>query len=176
MTTALAVGLCAATAWLYWPACDNGFVNFDDEQYVTENPDVLGGLRPAAVRWAATAVFASNWHPLTWWSLQLDAELFGSGPRGFHRTNVLLHAANAALVLVALAALTGCPGRSAVVAVLFAVHPQHVESVAWVAERKDVLAAFFFLLGAALYPRYAVAPSVGRMAPVAAALALGLMA
>jgi protein O-mannosyl-transferase len=141
--------LFVATAALYWPACDYGFVNFDDDIYVSANPEVLGGLRPGGMRWAVTTNHDANWHPLTWWSLQCDAELFGPGPRGFHRTNVLLHAVNAALLFLTLHALTASVWRAAAVAALFALHPQHVESVAWVSERKDSLSAFFFLLAGA---------------------------
>jgi tetratricopeptide (TPR) repeat protein len=171
-----AVALFLVTAALYWPACDNAFVNLDDNEYVTANPNVLGGLSPDGLTWAATTHHAANWHPLTWWSLQLDAQLFGSGPLGFHRTNVLFHAANAALLFLALDILTGFAWRSAAVALLFGVHPQHVESVAWVAERKDVLSGFFFLLTLLLYARYALAPTKGRMIAVVVTLALGLAA
>ena len=173
---ALAAVLFVATAALYWPACRNGFVNFDDDEYVTSTPEVLGGLRPDGIVWALTAKRAANWHPVTWWSLQADAELFGTGPDGFHRTNVLLHATNTALLFLTLYALTGAVGRAFLVAVLFAVHPQHVESVAWVSERKDVLSAFFFLLTLLLYVRYVTAPTRGRMVAVGVALALGLAA
>ncbi|MGL6096206.1 MAG: tetratricopeptide repeat protein, partial [Fimbriiglobus sp.] len=173
---AIAAGLFVAAAVLYWPAVGFQFVNFDDPGYVTGNPRVLGGLSPAGVAWAFSATAESNWHPLTWLSLQLDATLFGPGPAGFHRTNVLFHAANAALLYVVLRRLTGAVGRSAAVALLFAVHPLHVESVAWVSERKDVLSVFFGLLGMWAYARYAEDPSGRRMAGVAGLLALSLMA
>jgi tetratricopeptide (TPR) repeat protein len=172
----LAGGLFAATAALYWPACDHEFVNYDDDIYVSANPEVLGGLRPVGLWWAVTTNHDANWHPLTWWSLQSDAELFGPGPRGFHRTNVLWHAVNAALLFLTLHGLTRSVWRAAAVAALFAVHPQHVESVAWVSGRKDVLSTFFFLVTILLYTRYAAAPSAGRMVAVAIALALGLTA
>jgi tetratricopeptide (TPR) repeat protein len=172
----VAGGLFAGTAFLYWPACEHGFVNYDDDAYVTDNPEVLGGLRAGGMLWALTSNHASNWHPLTWWSLQCDAALFGSGPRGFHRTNVLFHSANAVLLLLALHALTGSVWRAAIVAFFFAVHPQHVESVAWVSERKDVLSTFFFLLTLLIYSWYVAAPSVSRMVAVAGTMALGLAA
>jgi tetratricopeptide (TPR) repeat protein len=155
-------------------ACD--FVNFDDFTYVVRNPQVKGGLSSAGVRWAFTTSRAANWHPLAWLSLQLDATLFGPGPLGFHLTNVLLHAANAALLFLALRSLTGAYRRSAAVALLFAVHPLRAESVAWVSERKDVLSAAFGLLALAAYAGYARAPSLRRYLPVVAALALSLMA
>ncbi len=155
-------------------ACD--FVNFDDFTYVIRNAQVKDGLSAAGVRWAFTTSRAANWHPLAWLSLQLDATLFGPGPLGFHLTNVLLHAANAALLFLALRALTGAFWRSAAVALLFAVHPLRVESVAWVSERKDVLSAAFGLLALAAYAGYARAPSLRRYLAVVAALLLSLLA
>ena len=164
------------TAALYWEACGNAFVSFDDGEYVYENPMVLNGLRGDGVKWALTTNHAGNWHPLTWASLQLDAQLFGPAAAGFHRTNVLLHALNAALVFLALEAMSGAVWQSALVAAIFAVHPLRVESVAWVAERKDVLSAFLFLLTLLAYVRYAAAPSIGRYSLVAIVFALALMA
>src|SRR5262245_4001933 len=101
------LALAAAAAALYAPACGNGFVDYDDNQYVFLNPHVQAGLTPAGVVWAFTTAHASNWHPLTWLSLQLDATLYGVGPRGFHFTNVFLHAANTLLLFLALRSLTG---------------------------------------------------------------------
>ena len=118
---------------------DCGFINFDDKYYVTENKHVTNGLTVDGACWAFTAYVPFYWHPLTWLSLQLDASLWWPNPWGFLLTNVLLHAANAALVFLALRTLTGAFWRSAAVALLFAVHPLRVESVAWVTERKDVL-------------------------------------
>jgi hypothetical protein len=172
----LAPLLFGLTAILYWPACGNGFVNYDDPDYVTKNPDVLKGIRSDGLTWALTTWHAGNWHPLTWVSLQLDASLFGPAAAGFHRTNVLLHAASAALLFLALHALTGTVWRSALVAALFAVHPLHVESVAWVSERKDVLSGLFFMLTLLAYARYAAAPTAGRYVLVVLATGLGVMA
>ncbi|MGL6096056.1 MAG: tetratricopeptide repeat protein, partial [Fimbriiglobus sp.] len=132
----VALALAVGTAVLFWPAVGFQFVNFDDNDYVYDNPHVLGGLTAGNVEWALTTRACANWHPLTWLSLQLDATLFGCGPRGFHLTNVVLHAINAAGVFLVLTRLTGSPARSAAAAVLFAVHPLRVESVAWVSERK----------------------------------------
>jgi Flp pilus assembly protein TadD len=128
------------------PALRCGFVNFDDPFYVSKTPPVRGGLSWEGTRWAFTTFRVANWHPLTWLSLQLDASVWGTEPWGFHLTSVLLHAANAALLFLALRALTGAFWRSAAVALLFAVHPLRAESVAWVAERKDVLSALFGFL------------------------------
>src|SRR6516225_4255082 len=151
------IGLCLAalTGLAFAPAFGSDFVNFDDPFYVTKNPWVLRGVSPGGVAYAFTTHDTENSHPLTWLSLQLDATLFGPGPRGFHRTNVLLHAANAALLFLTLRSLTGAFWRSAAVALLFAVHPLRVESVAWVTERKDVLSVFFGLLALRAYAGYA---------------------
>src|SRR5947208_3668191 len=131
--------LVLGTLAVYGGALSNEFVNYDDPDYVTANPNVQAGLTKASVRWAFTTTRASNWHPLTWLSLQLDYQLFRLRPWGFHLTSLLLHCANALLLFVVLDGMTGMVWRSAVVAALFAWHPLHVESVAWVAERKDVL-------------------------------------
>jgi Tfp pilus assembly protein PilF len=168
--------LAAVTFAVFAPALGCDFVNFDDPDYVTRNSYVMRGLTADGVRWAFTAFHTYNWHPLTWLSLQLDSTLWGPGPRGFHRTNVLLHAANAALLFLALRGLTGAFWRSAAVALLFAVHPLRVESVAWVSERKDVLCACFGLLALWAYAGYARRPSAPRYGAVLAAFALSLLA
>jgi len=149
----LAIGLGILTLLLYWPATHADFINYDDPDYVTTNPAVLGGLTLNHIAWAFTTSDTANWHPLTWLSLMLDATLFGPQSAGFHFTNVALHALNAVLLFGLLLRLTGARWRSALVAALFAWHPLHVESVAWVAERKDVLStclgflALWFYLG-----------------------------
>lgn len=150
------------------------FVNFDDHEYVVDNPHVHGGLRPEGVSWALTTYHHFNWHPLTWLSLQLDHQLYGLSPRGYHATNVLLHAANAVLLFLFLRRTTGAPWPSAAVAGLFALHPLHAESVAWVTERKDVLSTFFWFLTLIAYARYAERPGVGRYLAALACFALGL--
>jgi Flp pilus assembly protein TadD len=129
-------------------------VNYDDETYVTHNTDVAQGLTPNGVLWALMTTEASNWHPLTWLSLQLDATVFGISPFGFHLTNVLLHAASTLLLFGVLRSMTDCTWPSAFVAALFGLHPLHVESVAWVAERKDVLSTFLGVLTIWAYQRY----------------------
>jgi tetratricopeptide (TPR) repeat protein len=132
-----------------------GFVNFDDDGYFSANYHVRAGLTWSGVSWAFRTGYASNWHPLTWLSFMLDAQLFGTGPVGPHLTNVILHAINAMLLFLLLKRLTGTLWPSAWVAALFAIHPLHVESVAWVSERKDVLSGLFFMLTLLMYARYA---------------------
>jgi tetratricopeptide (TPR) repeat protein len=176
--THLAVSLCLAvlTCLTFGPALDHDFLRaFDDQEYVTENPNVLGGLSWGPAGWAFTTFHAGNWHPLTWLSLQADATLFGSGPTGFHRTNVLLHATSAVLLFLALCRMTGALWPCAATAALFALHPLRAESVAWVAERKDVLSGFFWMLTLLAYAWYVERPGWRRYLLVMAAFALGLM-
>ena len=175
-TALLALSVFAVTALVFWPASDFAFLNYDDDDYVTKNPFVGGGLTWEGVRWAFTSGHASNWHPLTWLSHMLDVELFGLDPGGHHATSVLLHALNGALCFLALAALTRAAAPSLVAALLFALHPLRVESAAWVAERKDLLAGTFFFLTLWAYARYARAPGRARHLLVGASLALGLCA
>jgi Tfp pilus assembly protein PilF len=137
--------LAATTLIVFWPVTRCGFLNYDDPDYFTSNPHVLSGLTSANFIWAFTTGHASNWHPLTWLSLMLDAQIFGKNPFGPHLTNLLFHAANTALLFLLLRKLTAATWRSAFVAALFALHPLHVESVAWISERKDVLSTFFAL-------------------------------
>jgi Tfp pilus assembly protein PilF len=152
---AICLLLALVTLVVWWPVVHCDFVNYDDPGYFSENPHVLGGLSWANAVWAFSTADAGNWHPLTWLSLMLDAELFGPGPMGPHSVNLLLHTANTLLVFLLLRRMTMATWRSALVAALFALHPLHVESVAWVSERKDVLSAFFGLLALLAYARYA---------------------
>ncbi len=147
--------IAGGTLWVYWPARNFAFVNYDDDEYVYDNTNVQSGLTAKSVRWAFTSMDAANWHPLTWLSLMLDRDLFGNDPGGYHLTNVCLHVANALLLFLVLAAATGAQWRSALVSFLFALHPLHVESVAWISERKDVLSTFFLLLSLWTYVAYA---------------------
>lgn len=140
------LALAALTAVVYAPVRHFDFVQVDDPAYVTENPHVLRGLTPEGIAWAFTTGDAANWHPVTWLSHMLDVQLFGVAAGPHHLTNVLLHMANTLLLFGLLVQLTGAVWRSALVAALFAVHPLHVESVAWVAERKDVLSTLFWML------------------------------
>jgi protein O-mannosyl-transferase len=170
------VVLMVATLAVFWRGGSNDFVSFDDWDYVYQNVHVQSGLTPANIRWAFTESYAANWHPLTWLSHMADCQLYGLNPHGHHFTNILLHTANTALLFLLLSGLTGACWRSAFVAALFALHPLHVESVAWIAERKDVLSTFFFLLTLLAYGRYVSRPAVGRYLAVLAAFAAGLMA
>jgi Flp pilus assembly protein TadD len=163
------------TVALYCPALRHGFVNYDDDRYVTDNPRVQAGLRWDTISWAFTASEQANWHPLTWISHALDCQLFQLHAEGHHLTSLLLHALNVLLLFLVLQWFTGSAGRSFFVAALFAVHPLNVESVAWVAERKSVLSMLFFLLALAAYGRYVKKPAVGRYLAVAGLFAAGLM-
>jgi tetratricopeptide (TPR) repeat protein len=161
---------------VYFPARDLQFVNYDDPAYVYANPNVLAGLTAQSIASDFTATTVANWHPLTMLSLQLDCTLFGPGPFGFHLTNVLLHAASTLLLFLVLMRMTGCIWRCAWVAAIFALHPLRVESVAWVAERKDVLSGFFWMVTLFLYARFAEKPGASRMTWATISLALGLLA
>ena len=172
----LAILLAAGTVFLYAPALQNGFVNFDDPDYVTHNAHVLQGISWSNLKWAfGTDNPAANWHPLTWISHMLDVQFYGNNPAGHHLGNVLLHTLNVLLVFWLLARATSHPLRSAAVAALFALHPLNVESVAWITERKAVLCVFFFLLTIAAYGWYTRKPSIGRYLCVMALFSLALM-
>jgi len=151
------IGLLLAliTLLAYLPASRDGFVNYDDQDYVTENSAVQKGLTWTGIQWAFTTGHASNWHPLTWLSHMADCELFGLNPGAHHLVNVLFHTANVVLLFLLLLRLTGELWPAAFIAALFAWHPLHVESVAWISERKDVLSTFFALLTLLAYTRYA---------------------
>jgi len=151
----LCAGLFALTLAVFWPVTRSEFISYDDPYYLLNNPMVQRGVSAETVSWAFTTRHASNWHPVTWLSHMVDVKLFGLKAGGHHLTNLLLHGANTVLVLLLLRLLTGAVWRSAVVAGLFALHPLHVESVAWISERKDVLAAFFGLLALMAYTHYA---------------------
>ena len=172
----LALGLVAAVSVAYWPVRRFGFVRFDDPLYVTENPHVLGGMTWNAVRWSFGAGYAANWHPLTWMSHMLDVQLFGVDPGAHHLMNVVLHAVTTVLLFAVLLRMTGAIWPSGLVAALFGLHPIHVESVAWIAERKDVLSALFWMLTLWAYTGYARQPSRRRYGWVTLFFALGLMA
>ncbi len=146
--------LALAVLAAFWPALNCGFVNYDDPFYVTANWRVQSGLHWPAVRWAFTATDAANWHPVTWLSHLLDCQLYGLHPAGHHLTSLLLHLANSLLLWLLLRRMTGAFWRSALAAALFALHPLRVESVVWIAERKDVLSAFLGLLAMSAYVRY----------------------
>lgn len=171
----IAAALALGSLLLYVQTFSFGFVDYDDPEYVTANPVVQHGLTPVGVKWAFTTTTFANWLPVTWLSHMLDCELYGMNGGGHHATSAALHAINAALVFVLLRMLTGSRWRSAAVAALFAFHPLRVESVVWIAERKDVLSATFFLLTLIAYARYCRGPSARRYLLVVAMYALGLM-
>jgi tetratricopeptide (TPR) repeat protein len=170
------VALALAVFFVYWPVRNHDFIKYDDDKYVTDNRNVQSGLTWRSVRWAFTSGYASNWHPVTWLSHMLDCEIFGLDPRGPHLVNLLLHIANTLLLFTVFKRMTGSIWPSAFVAAVFGLHPLHVESVAWVAERKDVLSTFFWMLTMGAYARYAERPGMARYLPVLLSFVLGLMA
>jgi tetratricopeptide (TPR) repeat protein len=177
--------LLISTLLVFWQVRNFDFVNYDDDTYVSDNPHILNGLTENTIIWAFTTGYANFWHPLTWLSYMLDWQLFGLNPAGFHLTNLLFHIANTLLLFFVLKQMTNAVWQSAFVAALFALHPLHVESVAWVSERKDVLSTFFWLLTMWAYVLYAqkmnTAPLLSRLCNryyllAVAFFALGLMA
>ena len=168
--------LISAILFIFWQIQYQSFINFDDGPYVTQNRNVQSGLSRESILWAFTATDAGFWHPLTWLSLIFDYELYLLNPAGYHWTNVLFHIANTLLLFLVLHRMTGALWRSGFVAALFAVHPLHVESVAWVAERKDVLSSFFWMLTMYAYVYYVEHPGWKRYALVVVSFSLGLMA
>ena len=172
----LMCGVLALAVWLvFGQTLHHGFVNYDDNEYVYDNPAVVPGLTLRGIAWAFTHAHANNWHPLTWLSHMADCQLYGLDPAGHHLTSVVLHALNAILLFLVLRRMTGAFWPSAFVAMLFGVHPLRAESVAWVSERKDVLSGTFFMLTLAAYQAYVSRPSRWRYLAVLLALALGLM-
>ncbi len=160
---------------IYWQVGKYSFIAFDDDVYVYENPHVRRGLTLEGIGWSFTTFHGSNWHPLTWISHMADVELFGMNAGWHHWVSVLFHLLNTVLLYFVMWQMTGGIWRSAFVAALFGVHPLHVESVAWIAERKDLLSTLFWILTMGVYLRYARRPSLGRYLPVAILFALGLM-
>lgn len=171
MATVLVLGVAA----IYGGTVHNEFLNYDDDRYITGNPEVLRGLSLRGFLWAF-GYHAGNWHPLTWLSHMLDAQFFGTWAGGTHLVSAGFHAASTILLLAVFVAMTGAFWRSVAVAALFALHPLRVESVAWAAERKDVLAALFWMLTLAAYVRYARRPGTGRHLAALGLFALGLAA
>jgi len=175
----LTIGVCIALASLTWAVFGqtlrHDFVNYDDPRYVYQNTRITSGLNIAGIAWAFTHIHSENWHPVTTITHMLDCQLYGLKAGGHHFTNVLLHTVAVVLLFLLLLQMTGALWRSAFVAALFAIHPLHVESVAWVAERKDVLSGVFFMLTLLAHVHYARAPSLRRYLIVAFVFALGLM-
>lgn len=172
----IAAVLAFAAVALYARTVAFPFVYFDDDLYIFQNEVVSSGVTPAGVVWAFTTGQVANWHPLTWLSHMIDVQCFGMWAGGHHAVNVFIHGANTALLFLALRTLTGATARSACVALLFAVHPVNVESVAWVAERKNLLSTFFLLMAIIAYARYVERPKVIQYLVVVGVFALGLMA
>jgi len=170
------IALTMATLGIFMQVKDFGFIDFDDAAYVTDNVHVRGGLGIKGIAWAFTSGYQGNWHPLTWMSHMLDCQVFGLDAGGHHVVSVGLHLVNALLLFILLEQMSGAIWRSGLVAALFAVHPLHVESVAWVAERKDVLSALFWLLTTGSYVWYVRRPSLGRYGLTMLLFAMGLMA
>ena len=184
--------LILSTLLVFWQVHNFSFVNYDDSDYIYENPHVLNGLTGDGVIWAFTTNRSANWHPLTWLSLMLDCQLFGANPGRMHFTNLILHLANTLLLFAVFKKMTdstpstssglasspqaGALWPSAFVAAAFAIHPMHVESVAWIAERKDVLSTFFLLLTLAAYVSYVKRPGLVRYLLAVLLFALGLLA
>jgi protein O-mannosyl-transferase len=161
---------------VFWQVRGFDFVNYDDPVYVTENLSIQNGITPESVRWAFTTGHAGNWNPLTWLSYMLDRQLFGQSAEGYHLTNLVIHIASTLLVFLVLRMMTGALWQSAFVAALFAVHPLHVEAVAWVSGRKDVLSTLFWLLTMVAYVWYTRKPGLIRYLPVLLAFVMGIMA
>jgi protein O-mannosyl-transferase len=171
----MALALALATVAVYVPVFQNELVDYDDDYYISQNPNLKLGLSGEGLKWAFTESYGANWYPLTWLSLMLDYELFGMSAAAFHGVNLALHVASAVLLFYVFLRMTGSLGASGFIAAVFALHPLHVESVAWAAERKDVLSALFWMLTLRAYARHAAKPGPRRLALVALFLALGLM-
>jgi len=172
----LHLALALTTFAVFYQVCNHAFINYDDPGYVTANHHVKAGLTPRTIAWAFTTSHAGNWHPLTWLSHMLDCHLFRTNPRWHHLTNLLLHIMNTLLLFAVLRRMTLALWHSAFVAAAFALHPLHVQSVAWIAERKDVLSTLFWMLTMAAYLRYIEHPRISRYLLTLLVFALGLMA
>jgi len=171
----ICIFLVLATATIYWQVKDHEFINYDDNIYVTENLNVQAGLTRESVSWAFTTSHHATWFPMTWLSHMLDYQLYGLHPKGHHLTSLFLHIANALILFIVLSRMTGALWQSGFVAVIFALHPFNVESVAWVAQRTNVLSTFFWLLTMWAYIRYVEKPNIKRSGLMVLFFALGLM-
>jgi len=167
--------LILSTLLVFWQVRNFDFVNYDDNKYVYENPQVLNGLTHNGIIWAFTTGSVSNWHPVTWLSLMLDCQLFGKNPGWMHLINLILHLANTLLLFAVLRKMTGSLWPSAFVAAAFAIHPMHIESVVWIAERKDVLSTLFLLLTLAAYVSFVKRPAALRYLVTITIFAIGLL-
>ncbi len=172
---AICLILIATISSIYYQVFNFDFINFDDDGYVYENSYVLSGLNKASSCWALTTTRMANWHPVTWLSYMADTQMFGVNPMGYHLSNLFFHIINSILLFLLLCRITGALWRSCFVAFLFAVHPLHIESVAWIAERKDVLSCLFFLITIYLYSSYIEKPKLSKYIMALLAFAVGLM-
>ncbi|MBW1764803.1 MAG: glycosyltransferase family 39 protein, partial [Deltaproteobacteria bacterium] len=161
---------------LFWPVQNHEFIDYDVYDYIIDNSNVSSGITYKGIIRAFTSTHAGNWHPMTWLSHMADCELYGLNPKGHHFNNLLLHAVNTILLFIILMRMTDAIWKSAFVAALFAIHPLHVESVAWVAERKDVLSTFFMILSIGAYILYVENRGTIRYLTIILLFALGLMA
>lgn len=168
--------LTAMVLALYWPVTGYEFIAMDDNMYVVENPDIQKGLTPQGISWAMTTLYTANWYPLTWISLMADYELYGLNPSGYHVTGLLLHTLNTLLLFLLLRRMTGETWKCLTVAALFGVHPLNIESVAWIAERKNVLSTLFWILTVFSYVRYVEKLEWARYLQTLLLFALGLTA
>src|SRR5512136_2176825 len=176
LSAVICLGLALVTAALYWPMLRHDFIGYyDDASYITDNPHVSAGLTGSGIAWAFRSGYAANWHPLTWLSHMLDCQLYGLNSGWHHLTSLLFHIANTLLLFWVLRRMTGKLWASSFVAALFALHPLHVESVAWVAERKDVLSTFFWMLTLWAYLRYVEQPGFTRYLLAILFFVLGLL-
>lgn len=175
LTLILSLALIVVTIVVFWQVGNHEFISFDDNEYVTQNLRVKSGFTLSGTIWAFVAMHSNNWHPLTWLSHMLDCELFGLNPTGHHLISLLFHIANTLLLFLVFKRMTGALWKSSFVAALFALHPLHVESVAWVAERKDVLSTFFWMLTMWAHVRYAKGPRIDRYLLCLLLFALGLV-
>ena len=153
-TVVLSILLFVLVAWVFLPSVRNGFIDLDDPAFISENSYVSHGFSWAGIGWAFANSVGGSWHPLTWLSIMLDCQLFGVQPAGHHLSDLLLHAANTVLLFLVFRRMTGATWRSLLVAMFFGIHPLHVESVAWAAERKDTLSTLFWMLSLLTYVRY----------------------
>src|ERR1700730_16981389 len=175
LTVGVCIVLAAITSLVFGQTLRHQFVNYDDGSYVYGNPNIAEGLSLRGVLWAFTHVHSQNWHPLTTISHMLDCQLFGLNPGGHHFTNLFLHTIAVLLLFVVLRDMTGNTWRSAFVAAVFAIHPLRAESVAWIAERKDLLSGVFYMLTFGAYVRYTRGPSFARYVTISILFACGLM-
>ena len=169
------IALTVVTLAVFWQVNHYDFINIDDNIYVTGNSHIQSGITLDGFRWAFSSTYAEFWHPLTWLSLMFDYQLYGLNAGGYHLTNLILHILSALLLFWLFNRMTGTIWRSAFVATIFALHPLHVESVAWISERKDVLSVFFWMLTLCLYVYYTEKPVIKRYLPVLFFFACGLM-